>query len=186
MNAANPLFSQDVLDGLCEQHRLFERLFVAIESACAQMQTSKALDVARLEAMRWYLSGEGRRHHEIEDRIFTVLLARLPQFSEDIYDLRDDHEQSGLEFSAFARTLDALKADDTPQSREAFCDSAEAYIANERGHFISEEELFFPYAVRNLSSDDWAALASAPALPTTPDQACNHCAALIAEILKQN
>lgn len=162
---------QDVLARLLDDHRDFERLFAAIEDQYGDEARPAKLDVSKLEAVRWHLAAHAFRHHAVEDRMNAMLLRHLPRFGAEIYDLREDHDQTAIEFEAFSRAVDGLRAG-LPESIETFCDSARAYIANERGHFIAEEELFFPYAAQHLKEEDWAELkANAPPPAPAPDNA---------------
>lgn len=144
-----------VLSHLREDHGRFERLFVEIERQCEVLENGALADVKRLGAIAWYLIEYGcRRHNAAENTIFFVLVGRLPTYGRDIYDLVVDHRLSTQQANSFSDAVSGLGGDD-PDSRGAFTVFARSYVANERGHFISEEELFFPYAERHIERDQW-------------------------------
>jgi len=143
--------TNDVLERLRADHARCERFFRAIEEQCARLDAGKPADLPRLRAIADYL-GKSMfpRHHALEDAIFAELVKRTPGFRADIFDLPEDHHTSKQEFINF--TLAVEREDDD------LVEKARSFVANERGHFISEEELVFRYAERHLTADQWAML----------------------------
>lgn len=143
--------TNDVLQRLRDDHRRCERLFCAIEEECSRLESGTPADMPRLKAIADYL---GKccfpRHHALEDAIFTELVKRLPNFRADIFDLSEDHHASKQEFINFMFAV-AHEDDD-------LAETARSFVANERGHFISEEELVFRYAEKYLTPEQWATL----------------------------
>lgn len=144
-----------VLTHLREDHGRFERLFAEVERQCAALEGGATADVARLRAIAWYFVEYGcRRHNAAENTIFFVLVGRLPTYGRDIYDLVADHRMSSAQAERFAEAVATLK-EATQETNGAFVVFARGYVGNERGHFISEEELFFPYAERHIERTQW-------------------------------
>lgn len=149
----NPVLSQ-----LRTEHERFESLFAEIERECDIAGGGGNVALERLESICEDLrAGALGSHHTLEDRIYAVLIARLPRFGDDIYDLREDHRQSWREFEFFVAAVRAVRAG-APGCSNQLLDAAHSYIANERGHIIAEEELFFPYALQYLRAEEWDAL----------------------------
>lgn len=143
--------TSDVLERLREDHRRCERLFRAIEHECARLESGKVADMPRLQAIVDYLGKYAfPRHHALEDAIFNELVKRLPNFRLDIFDLPEDHHTSRQEFINFM--LAVGKEDDN------LAETARSFVANERSHFISEEEIVFRYAEKCLTAEQWSVL----------------------------
>ena len=142
----------DVLAHLRDDHRLFERLFLAIEHECLKVENGQAADIKRLRAIATHLgAGAVPLHHGVEDAIFSQIVKIFPRFRKDIFDLLEDHQASKREFANFACAVD--------RGDEDFVDAARSFVANERGHFIAKEEIIFPYATKYLSAEQWQSLA---------------------------
>lgn len=138
-----------LLEHLTKGHKRFERLFKELERQCDATQ-SGLLDPKTLHAIAQYLgSGALLFHHALEDAIYAKLLQYQPRFRE-IYDLAADHRQSMREFEWFGSAVSGSEEDPFEATR--------SFIGNERGHFISEEEIFFPQAAKCLQSEDWRSL----------------------------
>ncbi|MGE4063217.1 MAG: hemerythrin domain-containing protein [Rhodospirillaceae bacterium] len=141
----------EVLERLTGDHARFERFFRAIEEQCARLDAGKPADVPRLKAIVSYLAKFAfPRHHALEDAIFAQLVKRMPNFWVEIFDLPEDHHTSKQEFMNFMLAVE--RGDDD------LADTARSFVANERGHFISEEEIVFRYARKHLTADQWAEL----------------------------
>lgn len=139
-----------LLTRLKQDHRRFECLFAELERQCNAKGAGGLLDPQILHAIAKYL-GDGALlfHHALEDAIYAKLLQNRPRFRE-IYDLSADHRQSWREFEWFGSAV-AGSIDEPVEATRSF-------IGNERGHFISEEEIFFPEAAKHLQPEDWRSL----------------------------
>lgn len=138
-----------LLDRLKQDHKRFECLFKELERQC-DGKGSGLLDPQTLYAIAKYFGGGALLfHHALEDAIYAKLLQNQPRFRE-IYDLAADHRQSWCEFEWFGAAVSESKEDPVEATR--------SFIGNERGHFISEEEIFFPQAAKCLRSEDWESL----------------------------
>lgn len=143
--------NDDLLERLRRDHGRFERFFRAIEQECSHLDAGKPADMPRLKAITTYLGKCAfPRHHALEDAIFAQLVKRLPNFRADIFDLPEDHHTSKQEFLNFMRAVETSDND--------LADTARSFVANERGHFISEEEVIFRYAAKYLAADQWQTL----------------------------
>lgn len=140
-----------VLTRLRDDHGRFELLFSTIERECDADEAGQTINHGRLKAIAAYFGTRALPlHHAIEDAIFTHLLGYFPSFREEIYDLLDDHIQSKREFDGFLVAVETVT--------QNFVEAARSFVANERGHFISEEEVFFPYAEKTLTTEEWDAV----------------------------
>jgi len=140
----------DILMRLREDHVRFERLFRAIEYECSNLERGAVYNHLRLTEAAAYLHCQMPAHHALEEDIFVQIVKMLPTFCEDIYDLLKDHQVSKLMFKSLAR---AVSLND---GNIAGC--AGLFITNERAHFIAEEEIIFPHAVKYLSIHHWRRL----------------------------
>lgn len=151
--------SSTVVASLAEDHTCFEKLFGEIEADISALVAGRAIDVHKLVDLAWYLTKHVRAFHQcVEELIYDRLLDRVPHFSDDIYPLGQDHretEERGALFHESAKTLDLGNAD----SRERLKTAAQAYILHERNHYISEEEVFYPFALKYLLPDHWDRIA---------------------------
>jgi hemerythrin-like domain-containing protein len=137
-----------VLARLHEDHARFDQFFAAIEDQCSRLETGLPADMPRLKAIIEYLGRqEFPRHQALEEAIFAKLLARRPHFREDIFDLTEDHKVSQRQFTRLVRAVES--------GNETLMGAARSFVANERGHFISEEETLFHAAGQYLSENDW-------------------------------
>jgi len=141
----------NILQGrLKDDHHRFECLFAELERQCAAKEELRPVQWPKVHAIVNYLGcGALLFHHALEDAIYAKLLERQPRFR-DIYDMAEDHRQSWREFERFAAAVSV--------AREDLVDVTRSFVGNERGHFISEEEIFFPYALRSLRDEDWESL----------------------------
>lgn len=147
----------DLLGRLYEDHGRFGRFFQAIEEQCVCCECGKPVDRRRLEAICTYLGECLPPHHALEDDIFAQLGRKFPGFRDEIFDLLEDHQIGRREFKIFASTVE--------MGNGGFAEAARSFVANERGHFIAEEETVFRYAAKYLGADQWHALReSAPVL----------------------
>lgn len=141
----------EVLERLKGDHVRFERLFRAIEDECSHIEAGEAANIPRLKAITAYLGNFAiPRHHALEDLIFAQIVKRLPGFRIEIFDLPEDHHTSKREFINFSRAIE--------RGGEDMAEIARSFIANERGHFIAEEETVFPYASKHLTASQWSEL----------------------------
>lgn len=147
----------DILLGcLKDDHRRLEYLFLELEHQCAAKEEGRSVDLIVLRAIVDYL-GDGALlfHHALEDAIYIELMHTHPRFCE-VYDLAEDHRASWREFERLKTAVSG--------SGEDLIEAIRSFIGNERGHFISEEEIFFPYARAFVQNEDWLRLErSAPA-----------------------
>jgi hemerythrin-like domain-containing protein len=141
----------EILARLREDHKRYERFFRAIDEICDRAESGNTINRLRLKAIAAYLGEYALpAHHALEDAIFAQIVRVFPHFQEEMYDLIEDHETCKREFQIFER---ALELEDFE-----FVEPARSFVANERGHFIAEEEIIFAYAVKHLSSDQWLAV----------------------------
>jgi len=143
-----------VLRALREDHVRFERAFREIEG---QMSASATTSFAgdRLGEIVSYLVKHAKSfHQDVEELIYYSLLECLPQFSDDIYPVAADHRECDRRGKVLAAAIQTV-GPDTRLYGSALEEAARSYISHERGHFIAEEELLYPFAQRYLRADQW-------------------------------
>jgi hemerythrin-like domain-containing protein len=148
-----------VLVRLREEHERFEQLFAETERLCTAIEVRGEIGVLSMKAIAWYFTegAQNTLHQALEDRLSNIVLEHVPGFALDIYDLHQDHQKSRKWAAAFANALDAL-TDDPYEAQKSVVRTARAYIGHERVHYMSEEEILFPYAQRHLTPGEWAEL----------------------------
>jgi len=143
-----------VLAMLREDHIGFERAFGEIE----RLVTAKSADSSegkRMEELVWYLVKHAKSfHQDVEELIYYSLLERVPHFSDDIYPVAADHRECIRRGKALAAAIQVV-GPDARLYGSALEEAAYSYISHERGHFIAEEELFYPFAQRYLRAEQW-------------------------------
>lgn len=143
--------THQVVEHLRRDHRRYERFFRSIENECLSIERGRPVNIRRLQAIASYLGDYAfPRHHAFEETIFAELVKRVPRFRIEMFDLPEDHHLGTQQLAAFTR---AIKNNDGD-----LVHSARAFVANERGHFISEEEVFFFYAEKCLHEEQWRLL----------------------------
>lgn len=148
---------QKSIERLLEEHRSVEGHLREVENQCELMERGDQPSLAILKAAGSFLEGEVMRaHHLQENHLYILLSARLPRFAEEIFDVRRDREQSSRAIARFTRALEHFEF--ARCDRVALAHIARAMVGNERGHIIAEEELFFPYVVRHLKTEEETSL----------------------------
>jgi hemerythrin-like domain-containing protein len=104
----------------------------------------------------YYLSYPDLYHHPKEDLIYRRLRAVAPDEAESVSALLSAHDDLALLTRRFASaTVDQmLHGDEVP--REWFASLARKFVDTNRHHLATEEERFFPLALRVLTAEDWA------------------------------
>jgi len=148
-----------VLARLREEHGRFELLFAETERQCAAIEVRDEMAVLTLTAIAWYFTDgtQKKAHQALENRLAELVLEHVLGFAQDIYDVDKDHQTSRKRATAFADSLKTL-AGDPIGAQKGMVRTARAFIGHERGHFMSEEEILFPYALRYLTPGESAEL----------------------------
>jgi hemerythrin-like domain-containing protein len=148
--------SQSVLSGLRSDHRLFAVLLDAAEDQIDALEGHRPADTALLKAIAGYFEDYPPAFHRpLEEVVYGHLACYMPAFAEDVYGLIDDHRDVAARTRAFREATERLDVHD-PESRHQFAPVARDFIEHERIHLMAEEQLFFPYAERLLSRQQWA------------------------------
>jgi len=143
-----------VLATLRDDHVKFERAFLEIERQVAA-RSAESPDGKRMEELVWYLVKHAKSfHQDVEELIYYSLLERMPQFSDDIYPVAADHRECDRRGKMLAAVIQKANPG-APEYGLELRGAAQAYISHERGHFIAEEELFYPFAQRHIRADQW-------------------------------
>jgi len=143
----------ELLEQLREEHRDVERHLLKVEEQCEAMERGDQPDLAVLYTVAAYLAGDAmREHHARENRLVRLLGTRLPHFAEEILDVTRDHEQSRRAIGRYTQALEQFE--NAKCDRVALAHIARAMVGNERGHFIAEEEVFFPYVAGHIKNDE--------------------------------
>ena len=104
----------------------------------------------------YFLSYPDLYHHPKEDLIYHRLRAVAPEEAEGVKALLSAHDELAQMTRRFvSATVDEmLHGGEVP--REWFASLAREFVDTNRRHFATEEEKFFPLALRMLSPEDWA------------------------------
>jgi hemerythrin-like domain-containing protein len=148
--------SQSVLSCLKSDHHLFTVLLDAAAEQIDALEANGAADAALLKAIAGYFTNYPQTfHHPLEEVIYGHLACCMPGFADDVYGLVEDHKDVAERARAFRGATELLDAHD-PSARRQYIRLARAFVEGERAHLTAEEQLFFPYAERLLSRQQWA------------------------------
>jgi hemerythrin-like domain-containing protein len=149
------------------EHMRFSRLLDFLEQ---QMTAPHAGGHPNYELMRdvvHYLHHFADRiHHPREDIAFARLAQRDPEFKPYVHHLSQQHRAIAEAGEALLRQLDDIQQNN--MIKRALVEAAvEFYLGYFRHHLATEENKVLPHALKVLTPEDWAAVATA--IPGLPD-----------------
>jgi hemerythrin-like domain-containing protein len=151
--------SQTILNTLRFDHRLFAALLDAAAAQVAALNTGGHADLGLLKAIaRYFEDYPQRHHHPFEEVIYGHLVTQMPTFADDVYGLVADHRDVADRARVFREATEQLQIGD-PRSLQRYLPIARDFIEHERAHLTAEEQLFFPYAERLLTRQQWGEVA---------------------------
>lgn len=138
----------DAIGRLGAEHRVIERVLLALELAAGQEVASAFYR----QALRFLTQYADRCHHgKEEDLLFPVLEARGLPCEGPTSVMREEHDVGRGHLRSLAQALEA-------QDLAGLRDTSLAYVALMRDHIYKEDELLFPMAQSVLRPDDDEAL----------------------------
>lgn len=150
----------EVIQVLRREHANMASLVKTLEWQVAEFEEGRQPDYEVIRsAIDYFLSFPDLYHHPKEDLVFLRLMERAPQAAQPIGDLRREHEKIAASTREFSAGLTAV-LDEAQVPRESFVRWARGFIDLQMQHMRMEEEIFFPVALKVLTTDDWAALES--------------------------
>ncbi len=147
----------EVVRMLRKEHTDMAILLDLLERQIAVFKQGGAADFGIVRGiLDYYLSYPDLYHHPKEDLIYHRLHARAPEQAESVQGLLAAHDELAHLTRRFASaTVDEmLHGGEVP--REWFASLARKFIDTNRRHLATEEETFFPLALRVLTDQDWA------------------------------
>ena len=142
---------------LGKEHTDMAILLDLLERQIAEFKRGGAADFGIVRGiLDYYLSYPDLYHHPKEDLIYHRLRAVAPDQAESVKGLLAAHEELAQRTRRFASAAvdQMLHGDEVP--REWFASLARKFIDTNRRHLVTEEESFFPLALRVLGAQDWA------------------------------
>lgn len=140
---------------LQREHRTLAALLGLIEAEVETFEQGGQPDYEVVQAiLRYLLTYPDLVHHPKEDAVLRRLKARAPDAAEAVGDLEAEHARVAAMIRRFNAAVSNVLADAT-LPRAWFAGLARDFIAFEHRHMQMEEVVFFPAALRHLTSDDW-------------------------------
>lgn len=148
----------DVIRILRLEHVNILKLITTLERQIARSEKGELLDFDIIEGIAdYFLSFPDLYHHPKENLVFAKLRERDPDVARKIGDLQREHEEIASrtrDFTAAARSmLDGKRMLGTPFEKRAW-----DFINLQKGHMETEEQHFFPAALKVLTPKDWVEL----------------------------
>lgn len=176
-----------IIELLSREHRNIEKLLAILERELEIFDRGDRPDYEVVRAIIDYFEVYPKSyHHPQEDLVFAKLKVRDPATAAKVGDLAREHQRGAERLRRVAEAVDGVLAD-----REVLRQDVDViirdFIDNERRHIAMEDRDFFPAAVKALSRQDWAEIASSSTRRKDPlfsDAAEGKFNALRAQILK--
>ncbi len=156
------------LELLRSEHQTMHKLLNILELQLDRIEKNKSVDLFLIgEVIGYFRSFPDMHHHPKEDLIFEALEKKAPEVIEAMGDLEKKHEELSNQLHEFTRLV--IKYLLKPERwQERFIKKARKFIADERLHIVSEEQKFFPQALKYLDSEDWEEIDSQVGVFTDP------------------
>ena len=140
---------------LMEEHRVIERVLVALETAAQKLDDGAAVRPGFFLEAAEFIRGfaDGRHHHKEEGVLFTVMAGcGVPVKGGPIGVMLDDHEQARIYTRAMSDAAGRLETGDESAST-VVVRSARDYCALLREHITKEDRILFPMADNVIPAD---------------------------------
>jgi len=152
--------AQALITAINDEHRIIAQLLHLIDKQVALFSEAEAPDLDLLHLVMEYTRAfPDLYHHPKENAIFLKLKERDPSSAAAVDVLLDEHANMGQVTNKFAAMVENL-IEDATMPREAFVKAAMEYVDFQRSHMHREVAEVLPAAVRMLSEQDWAEVAS--------------------------
>ena len=148
----------DLVRQLHEEHVQVNRVLDLLAMEIAVFRNGDVPDYHLIqEIVDYCLDFPETCHRPKEEAIYALLVERAPLLKAAVFDLAAAHERMEILTRRLYETVDRIMRDET-MSRDRFADIATSYVEGYRSHMRTEEETFFPEALRQLADGDWAQL----------------------------
>jgi len=148
----------ETVDALRMEHANMARLLNMIEAQLMEFEAGRSLDFELLESvLDYFVTFPAVYHHPKEDLILERMKARDAAAAATFETLTGEHKLLASQVEQVANSVHLIEQDSIV-SRDAFVDSARAFVAAQRRHMAFEEEAFLSAAERILDDSDWAAI----------------------------
>ena len=150
-----------IIERLSREHRNIEKLLAVLERELEIFDRGDRPDYEVIRAIISYFQVyPDVYHHPQEDLVFAKLEIRDPTAAAKLGDLAREHQRGAERLRRVAKAVDSVLAD-----RELLRQNVDAivrdFIEHERHHIVMEDRDFFPAALKALTPQDWAEIASA-------------------------
>ncbi|WP_323795782.1 hemerythrin domain-containing protein [Nisaea sp.] len=147
-----------ILKILQEDHRHHDILLSILENQVKDAHLTGEPDYDIVSAIvDYFLTYPAEFHHAREDKIYEKIVARDASAAEEIGHLDEEHEACEAFIKAFAAALSNVLGAGII-TRSQFANAALEFIESQRRHIRMEESIFFPTALRVLTTEDWSSL----------------------------
>ncbi|WP_193170473.1 hemerythrin domain-containing protein [Nisaea nitritireducens] len=147
-----------ILKILQKDHRHHDILLSILENQIKDAHLTGEPDYEIVSAIvDYFLTYPAEFHHAREDKIYEKIVARDASAAEEIGPLEEEHEACEAFIKAFAAALSNVLGAGII-TRSQFANAALEFIESQRRHIRMEESIFFPTALRVLTSEDWTSL----------------------------
>ncbi|MBR1206726.1 MULTISPECIES: hemerythrin domain-containing protein [unclassified Bradyrhizobium] len=150
-----------IIDILSREHRNIERLLTVLEHELDIFDHAGRPDYEVIGSIIAYFEVYTELyHHRQEDLIFARLQLRDPVAAAKIGDLAREHQKGSDRLHSVAHAVANVRAG-AEIPRENVDAIIRDFLAHERRHIMMEDRDFFPTAIKVLTAQDWAEIASA-------------------------
>ena len=150
-----------IIERLSQEHRNIEKLLAVLERELEIFDRGDRPDYEVIHAIISYFKVYPKfYHHPQEDLVFAKLRIRDPAAAAKVGELAREHQKGAERLRRVAKAVDSVLAD-----RELLRQNVDTivrdFIEHERHHIATEDRDFFPAALKTLTPQDWAEIASA-------------------------
>ena len=150
-----------VLRCLFEEHRHLAALMETMDRKAGQEQRLRTGEYYLLRDIVGYMHEyPDAVHHPTENRLFKILLKRMPSKKADIDRLRRDHQAVARETDELLKLLDEAIEKPSSDREGAVREACRAFTVHQRAHMQFENTKMFPAAIDSLSPADWKQIES--------------------------
>jgi hemerythrin-like domain-containing protein len=140
---------------LVEEHRVIERVLIALETAAERLSAGEAVSADFFLGAADFIRGfaDGCHHHKEEDVLFPALTAAgIPNEGGPVGVMLFEHEEGRRYTAAMRASAERLKSGDASASDEV-SRNALRYVALLRNHIAKENNVLFPMADQVIRGD---------------------------------
>jgi hemerythrin-like domain-containing protein len=150
-----------VIERLSQEHRNIEKLLGILERELEIFDRGGRPDYEVIGAIISYFEVYTELyHHPQEDMVFDKLRERDPVAAAEVGDLVREHSRGSERLRAVAQAVRYVLADGEFLRKDVDT-IVRGFVSHERKHMAMEDGYFFPAALKALTAQDWAEIASA-------------------------